>query len=170
MDAPVRSLLRNRDWKLPPPPGERAPCVLVGGERARTQPVHVYGFALRTLSLSLSLSPSWWPEKITFFFFQNCECTFSGDVISTTATGGGAQAATPARERERDERREAESMGLARAAGCGTNHGAEAMAGLRCLSTRFASRRLCKLLREDTTLVWSEVGRDGERVHERLRR
>ena len=39
-------------------------CVLVGGELVQDlSPFTVFGFALRTLSLSLSLSPSWWPEK-----------------------------------------------------------------------------------------------------------
>ena len=61
---------------------------------------------------------------------------FSGDVISTTGRGAGGDQLV----RERDERREVESMGLARAAGCGTNHGAEARAGLRGACRRASPR------------------------------
>ena len=61
---------------------------------------------------------------------------FSGDVISTTGRGAGGDLV-----RERDEtRREVESMGLARAAGCGTTHGAEARAGLRGACRRASPR------------------------------
>ena len=112
-------------------------CVLVGGELVQdlspfTSSASHFGHS--TLALALLVAG----ENHLFFFFSELRMHFSGDVISTTGRGAGGDQLV--RERERDERREVESMGLARAEGCGTNHGAEAMAGLRGACRRASPR------------------------------